>query len=472
VTVPAPSSADDAVAMMLAGLGWLAKADLTSVPTAAQADTLRALERASSMHAAARAAALAAFTTQVGYEDDGHGSPRTWLTWQTRITRPAASAAIASMRRLRAHHAVANALASGDLSESWARQICEWTDRLPEDARLDADTILLTAAGSGANLADLAALAEQIRRRVAGPDRDRDNFDERSLRLATTFEGAGTLRGDLTPRCAGALQAVLDALGKRVGPEDTRSRDQRHHDALEEALRRLIASGCLPDRAGQSTQIQLHLTLDDLIRGAGGQPGSAGAPWPGPAAGPGDDCDAVIAPVVTGQVDHELLGKLASTVGAAPRPDHASDRGQAAARELILAHAVALLSGPGSLTSLLRTGRLGGPAASASLPLDVGAVTETIPPHLRRAVITRDQHCAAPGCDQAPAGCQVHHIIPRSEGGPTALGNLLLLCSFHHLILIHRWGWTIALNSDGTTTATSPDKSRTYRSHGPPAAAA
>jgi hypothetical protein len=42
------------------------------------------------------------------------------------------------------------------------------------------------------------------------------------------------------------------------------------------------------------------------------------------------------------------------------------------------------------------------------------------------------------------------------------------LCAFHHLIVIHRWGWTLTLHPDGTTTATSPDGRRTYHSHGPP----
>jgi hypothetical protein len=46
-----------------------------------------------------------------------------------------------------------------------------------------------------------------------------------------------------------------------------------------------------------------------------------------------------------------------------------------------------------------------------------------------------------------------------------------LLCRFHHLILIHRWDWTIRLNADGTTTMTSPH-GRTLHSHGPPPAAA
>jgi hypothetical protein len=52
---------------------------------------------------------------------------------------------------------------------------------------------------------------------------------------------------------------VLDALGGRAGPEDTRSRAQRDHDALVEGCRRLIAAGGLPGRAGQPAQIQLHI---------------------------------------------------------------------------------------------------------------------------------------------------------------------------------------------------------------------
>jgi hypothetical protein len=34
--------------------------------------------------------------------------------------------------------------------------------------------------------------------------------------------------------------------------------------------------------------------------------------------------------------------------------------------------------------------------------------------------------------------------------------------------VIHRWGWTVALNPDGTTTAISPDGTKILRSHGPP----
>jgi hypothetical protein len=141
-------------------------------------------------------------------------------------------------------------------------------------------------------------------------------------------------------------------------------------------------------------------------------------------------------------------------------------------RDLLLANAVALLSGPGQLASLLRTGTLAGPAATVSLPLDLGAAADSIPPHLRRAVILRDKHCMAPGCFQPPQACHAHHTTPKSKGGRTRLSDLILLCAFHHLVVVHRWGWSITLNPDGTSTMRSPDGTKVYRSHSPPPATA
>jgi hypothetical protein len=489
-----PATAADAAAMAQAALGWLAAADAASLTTAEQADCLRALERAEAMHTAARSRVLAAFHAQDGCADDGHGSTRIWLMWQTRITGGAATEAIGGMRRLLAHPVVADALAGARISESWARKICEWTDLLPAEHRDDADQILLGAAAGGAGLRDLEGLAYEIRKATAAPDRDDDDgFDDRSLYLGQTLHGAGRLRGDLTPQCAAALSAVLEALGKRAGPEDLRSKDQRQHDALEEACRRLIAAGCLPERAGQPTQIQLHLSLSQLRGLVGASAGEAA--WACPAAGPGYDCDATIVPVVTGQVDTAVLDQLTAALlaghnpatgwhkPATSRPDPRSgEDGQAEAarrrladnalRQILIARAADLLSGPHGLAAYLRTGLMNGPAASVSLPLDVGAATETIPAHLRRLVILRDRRCRFPGCNQPPAACQPHHILPRSKGGKTCLTNLLMLCTFHHLIAVHRWGWGIVLLPDGTVAATSPIDGRVLRSHGPPANAA
>ena len=136
----------------------------------------------------------------------------------------------------------------------------------------------------------------------------------------------------------------------------------------------------------------------------------------------------------------------------------------------ILRWSLDLLSGPGGLASQLRGTLLGAPFNTPSQPLDLGRATRTIPPHLRTAVIQRDKHCQFPGCTQPPSVCDVHHLIPWAKGGPTSLGNLRL-CRFHHLIVIHQWGWTITCHPDGTRTATAPD-GRTLHSHGPPRQAA
>ena len=464
----APANAAEALAAVRAGLEYLATADPTELTTDEQADCIRGLAAAESVHLSAASRLLAGFDTANGYAAYGQISARTWLRWQTRVTNAGAAAATAWMRRLAAHPAVSAGLSAARLSPSWARAVCDWSDLLPEADRAEADEILVDAAAGCAQLSDVRLAWERIRALCARPDTDDgdDRFAQRRLRLEPHFQGNARLDADLTPEAAGALQAVLDSLSKRAGPEDVRTRAQRDHDALEEACRRLIASSGLPDRAGQPVQIQLHMTLSQLA----GEPGADQeiAAWiaaHGTPAPPGADCDATIVPVVTGTINEDMLEQLA--VGLL------SGRGLAerAARQLSIAQAVKLLSGPSGLAAWLRTRHQAGLAGSVSLPLDIGTATETIPAHLRRAVACRDRHCRFPGCEQPPAACHVHHLIPRSKGGPTSLANCTLLCAFHHLIAIHRWGWTLTLNPDGTTVATSPDGQRTLHSHAPPAAA-
>jgi hypothetical protein len=498
--------------MLDRALDALNGADVGALPAAAQAGALRALGKAEAKHTAARARVLAAFSAQDGYEDDGHGSARVWLKWQTRVTKGAAAGTVGWMRRLAAHPVIAKALADGEISCSWARVICDWSERLPEGMRGDADQILAGAAAGGAELADLAGLAEEMyqRARQHGPDTGPDGrFDDRGLGLDVTFRGAGRLNGDLTPECAAALSAVLEALGKKAGPEDSRTAFQRRHDALEEACLRLIGAQMLPGRAGQPTQAQVHITLSQLR----GLPGAseAEAAWRAAAArehgwltGPDADaaaCDATLAPMVTGHVDPAALDRMVVAYlaghGITGQPGEPGGPGThpcgcicggctcpartplpaatlTRLRGSLLALAADVLSGPGGLAAWLRQSQLdGGPAASASLPLDVplpldaGQAEPAIPAHLRRAVTTRHPHCAFPGCAQPASVCQIHHLTPRSQGGPTALHNLITLCAFHHLIVVHRWGWILRLHPDGTTTATSPD-GRIFHSHGPP----
>jgi Domain of unknown function (DUF222) len=114
-----------------------------------------------------------------------------------------------------------------------------WADRLPGDCREAADAILLSAAKAGMDLPDLAGLAAEMfeRSRSGLPDEDpARGFADRGVRLVTTFQGAGVLTGDLSPECAAVAGAVLDALSAPAGAQDTRTREQRYHDGLHEAM--------------------------------------------------------------------------------------------------------------------------------------------------------------------------------------------------------------------------------------------
>lgn len=516
-TIASPAQA---LAALDDALAYLTSLDAASVPSMVQADVLRGLERAHARHTAARSRVLSAFAAQGGPEVDGSATARAWLTWQTRVSRGAAAGAVGWMKRLVLHPVIEAALAAGEISASWAKEFCEWTGRLPAAIWDDADRILLEAAAGGALLRDLAGLAEQMYQRSrqadTGHDADDGSFDDRYFRLGVTFGGAGRAEGDLTPECAAALSAVLESLAKKAGPEDTRTAAQRRHDALAEACRRLIAAGLLPGRAGQPTQLQVHLTLAQLrtlpgaaqvesawIAAASGQLG-----WLSTVGAEAAACDSTVVPVVTGHVDWAAWDQLATAFAAeygltrdglrasagpacectcggchcearpvlarSGSPDagaRLSGPARARLRRELLRLAIDAVSGPGGLAAALRANLDGEPLASISLPLDVGTATATIPAQLRRAVMLRHTHCAFPGCDQPASVCDIHHIRRRADGGPTSLANMVPLCEFHHLIVIHRWGWRLRLNPDGTTTATSPD-GRIMESHGPPGEAA
>ena len=269
-----------ALAFVAAGLEFLAHANPAEWPAGQQADCLRALAVAESQQTAVHARVLQAFSVPGGgLAGDGHRSPRVWLTWQTAATVRAAGWKVSWMHRLTAHPAIAAALTSASISASWAQQVMDWTRALPDDVRDAADGELLAAAASGAGLADLAAIAEDLRREHARPDEDKDDgFNDRRLRLDKTFGGAGRLEGDLSERCTAITEAVLGALSQPTGPEDDRTAGQRQHDALEEAMTRLLAAdGLLPQRAGQPVRLELDITLDQLANGGAGSPAGPGS---------------------------------------------------------------------------------------------------------------------------------------------------------------------------------------------------
>jgi uncharacterized protein DUF222 len=241
-TAPAFASVGEAMEMARAALGYLATTDAAQLSAETQAECLQGLEQTDAISTAARASFLSAFTVGKGYSADADYSARAWLMHRTGITRGAAASHTAWAKRAGMHPKVVAALAAGDLSESYGRTICQWTDKLPEKFRDESDELLVKAAAAGLGLADLSALFAEMYERARSdlPDEDPDRaFGDRGVRLETTFQGAGVLNGDLTPECAGVVAKVLDALSAPAGAEDDRTQDQRYHDALQEAMRPL-----------------------------------------------------------------------------------------------------------------------------------------------------------------------------------------------------------------------------------------
>ena len=507
-----------AEALRVAGssMDYLNSEAAAGLSAAACGEALIALGGIGSRLAAARAGLLRRFDALDGHDDDGYACSSAWLAARTRLTRRDAKAAVRQMRTLGERPHLADAMARNEISGSWAAEIAGWLKKLPAQLRDGTEKILADAAAAGALLEDLATIIAHALSQWQADHPDADDgdgkFDDRYVQVGTTFGGAGVIRGDLTPECTAAVTAVLEALGKKSGPEDERTGGQRFHDALQQACEMLLGARLVPQRAGADTQVVAHASLRDL-RAMPGAPGLEDA-WI--RAVLGDDgyltgtdaqtaaCDALFVPVVTGTLDAAVIEQMIDLIlgsfgyhgPSRPGPDRGAHQDQVqrlapaaltpaafapdrpapapmspqawqALRYALARLAIDLVSGPAGAASILRQGLLEHPWNTPSLPLDIG-YSDTIPAAIRRAVLLRDRHrCAWPSCGRPAAWCDVHHISHKKDGGKTSVATCVTLCQFHHDICIHRRGWRIVLHPDGTTTVNGP-RGQVQHSHPPP----
>ena len=484
---PIPGSAAEALRMAMAGLDYLNSPAGRDLDPAALGGVLAGLGELRTRLTAARAQVLARFDAADAHDDDGYGSSCAWLMAMTRLTRKDARAAVHEMRQLREHRAVAAAMAAGDISDSQGLQIAGLTGKLPAELRGQTGQILLEAATAGADIDDLRLIAtaacEKWRSQQPDGEDDERRFRERWVQLGVTFGGAACVRGGLTPECTAALGAVLEGLGKKAGPEDDRTEQQRFHDALQLGAELLLRAGLVPDRAGADTRVDAVIPLSQLrdmpgaqeledawLRARAGEDGYLAGTDARTAA-----CDAVTVPVVTGHLDMDVLDKIIALAGAArdarARNSDPAPQASQALRYTVARLAIDFVSGPGGIASVLRTGLLARPYGTPSLPLDIG-YSDSIPASIRRAVLLRDRHCRWPGCRRPAAWCDVHHIVHKQDGGKTSVPGCVLLCQFHHDVCIHRWGWQFVLHPDGSTAAYGPRGQILHSQRPPPTARA
>jgi uncharacterized protein DUF222/HNH endonuclease len=492
-------SAPQALAMAGAAMDYL-NAAVAGLDGMACGDLLIALGEVQAKLTAAHAGLLRRFDAADAHDADGYGSSSAWLAAKAGLPKKAARAAVRQMRQLRERPLLGEALAAGGITDALAFTIVGWTRKLPAQMREETDRILLEAAAAGVTTDDLATIAACAIEawRARQPDSDDPSPDDRYLQLGTTFGDAGVIRGDLTPECATVVRAVLEALGKKAGPEDDRTEGQRFHDALQLACTLLLRARLVPARAGADTQAVIHIPLSQLrqlpgaqeledawIRARLGEEGYLAGQDAETAA-----CDAQTVPVVTGAMDPGVIDQMidlartaaeadsrdaraagratASNEPGAARSGALSPEAWRALRYAMARLAVDLVSGPAGIAAVLRQGLLDKPYNTPSLPLDIG-YSDSIPAHIRRAVLLRDRKCAWPRCGRPAVYCDVHHLRHKRDGGETSVENCALVCQFHHDVCIHRRGWQLTLHPDGTTEARSPDGRQILRSHAPPA---
>ncbi|HEX4727485.1 MAG TPA: DUF222 domain-containing protein, partial [Jatrophihabitans sp.] len=194
------------------------------------------------------------------------------------------------------------------------------------------------------------------------PQEQRQQQAHRSVSLNRLPDSTGLLDGRLTPACQAIWEAVLTPLAARrhhaLGP-DARTPGQRMHDAFEEAGRRLLATGELPDHAGLSAQLIVTLSLTDLERRAGRATTHHGGRLS-------------VAEALQLAVDGDMLP--------------------------------AILDDAGGVLAYGRGRRL----ASAGQ---------------RKALFARDKGCTFPGCDRTAAQSEIHHTTDWARGGRTDLNT-------------------------------------------------
>ena len=313
------------------------------------------------------------------------------------------------------------AVTSGELSPGQGEVLCRLHGNIPKQDLLDSQADLVRVA-AGMNTEALGRWVRHLIARHSEAALEREEASARERRyLQLRRDNDGTVRGSfrIPEEDAEVLLTVLEPLARPVDGHDERSAGQRRADALVDVFTGAAAWMDLPVAGGQRPQVTYVLdaawaarlcppSLPQTLAGQG-LPGWARSAHLSTAHLSTDD-SGTAGPGTAGPVHPNRLEEHSGS-GAWTGP-------QTRARiEAVLCDARIsrlLLDLDGTIRSLV-------------------SLTDQITPAQRRAVSARDRHCVAKGCHRPPAFCDVHHLIHRADGGPTEVGNLVLLCRRHHV---------------------------------------
>jgi hypothetical protein len=360
-------------------LDGLLVVDDATLPDVQLVADLDEVERASRQLEVVRARRLAELERRQVWSRDGHLSLASWLGSRHRVSPSTAAGHVRMARALDAMPAAAEALAAGDLSSSSIAMLSSARDAAPEEfGRAEAS---LVEAARTFPAEELGATVTRWRHDHA----DDADDDRQELYLSPTLVGRGKVSGDLnaetTQVLITALRAVQDAEVRSNDRTDTRSPARRRADALGEICRQWLDSSDRPVVAGERPHVIVTIDFESL-GGGENAPGIA-----------------------------RSTGARLTDVGAISAAD------------------ALMWACDAEVTRVITD--------AASRPLDVGRTIRITPPWIRRALIVRDGGCAFPDCGRPPSWCDPHHVVHWTNGGPTALSNLVLLCRRHHRLIHH-----------------------------------
>jgi len=95
--------------------------------------------------------------------------------------------------------------------------------------------------------------------------------------------------------------------------------------------------------------------------------------------------------------------------------------------------------------------------AENGTPMRYGRSQRTAPPALKRALLYESQMmCQADGCTSRYR-LQIHHVNTWAQGGETNPEDLIVLCWFHHQVVVHQKGFNIYRSEHGRIRFRAPD---------------
>ena len=413
---PPTADGDELVAAVAAAVDALAADDPAGLGWAGQRERLRALGRLVDRLEAQRVRLLAAADRSGALADDGAATAASWLRRHSTLTASQASERARLARRLAELPVIAAAFAAGDLGVVHVIQV----ERLCRDVGVDqvaaVQTELVTAAGRLRDVGEFTRLCagwrHALRPDLADAADDRA-YDQRRLSHNPTFGGVFHLAGVFDAEAGATIAAAINAYMTHDPPgtpaELRRTVAQRRADAMYDIPTTALASRDAPDVAGSRPHVVARVNLTDLLA------------------------------TLVSDPDHPDHQRLPGHRRPMATLDWAGPVGPAT---------LARLLGDSTVTRIITNG--------ASQPLDVGTATRVWPAAIRKAITDRDRGCRFDGCDRPAAWCDIDHVIPYTDGGPTAVWNGILLCRQHHRAK-RRDGWWPTLHRDGAVTWTHPD---------------